>query len=222
MTRHPQHLYATAELHSLLGAWPHLQGAVDAARAAAHDDGDLGTLQAWRPNTGGSGGGGVRSVILDAVAESRRWSVVSAYERRQTGVVASAYWLAERLAPDLVDAPVPDVLRALLDLVPRLPPTTAGNVGRHIADEDRALRELLYLGTDRAKLTGVRCPACRERRVEVRTSNPDLDARPYVCAAGCTCSGAGCPCGMTVPTVGVGHIWTRAELVAIVKARASE
>lgn len=210
---HPQHLHALAALHSLAAAWPHLQRAVRAARAAGADDADRGTLQAWRPNTGGSGGSGpARSAVAEAAVlepSDRPHPVLRGAANAEQGV----HWVAAKVRANRTD--LRQTLTALRERVPQLPPTTARDVGLHIAAADRLARRWANLpADDHARLTGVACPACGTRDIRVRTSSPDPGARPYVCGAGCTCKGDACGCGMGTLAEDVAHIWTQSELAA--------
>lgn len=209
MTHHPQHLHALAALHSLAAAWPHLQRAVRAARAAGADDADRGTLQAWRPNSGGSGGSGpARSAVLDAVA--RPGNGIHPVLRAAANVEGGILWAAGE-----VRARRPDVratLRALAERLPQLPPRSAAGVARHLVDADRLARRWANLPPDdHEPLPGVDCPGCGVRDLAWRMSAPP-ELRVVVCGAGCLCAGVGCGCGMGVREAEVPHVWTRAEL----------
>ncbi|RKN38487.1 hypothetical protein D7223_31160 [Micromonospora endolithica] len=129
---------------------------------------------------------------------------------------AKLRWLADQLPT----APAgPDPWWRLYDALPRLQPGTAALIARHLADEDRWIREAVGVGPDRAPLPGVPCPHCGERQLVVQTAGP-VDAWTVVCATGRLCTGGGCPCGMPGAVEGVPHIWRRADAIGAVAGAA--
>lgn len=218
MTLHPTHLHALAELHSLAAAWPPLLRAVEAAAAAEREDVDRGTLRSpgW---SSGRSGGGYSNAVLDAVTHTR---VDRSYAKVLDSAVMTIAWLTDTLLGHEPNTS-PEMNIVLLRVrVPKLRTDAAGRLAAWVAEVDGKVRAAAGLVSDHELLTGATCPACGVRRIAVRTSTPDVDARPYVCEAGCVCAGEGCPCGMAVPAAGVRHIWLRADLVAAIRGRGDE
>ncbi|MEU5948527.1 hypothetical protein ABZ793_23610 [Micromonospora sp. NPDC047465] len=116
-------------------------------------------------------------------------------------------WLADTLHVDSLVDPIPSVLAA----IPALQPGTAAVVARHLADEDRWIREAIDLAPAREPVPGA--PECGVRRLEVQTAGP-IDAWTVVCAVGCRSRGEGCPCGMPGAVEGAAHIWPRTDVLA--------
>jgi len=222
MTLAPQHLHALAALRSLAAAWPRLLRAVEAAAAFADGGGDLGTLRSPTWSSGRSGGG-YSNAVLDAVASAHRTRWTTPEQRLMETTAGTVRWLGDAL---LVGGAEPRTLTTLIRLqtvVPRRRVDQVTDLTRWIGEADRKIRTALQAGDDHQLLTGATCPACGVRRIAVRTSAPDVDARPYVCEAeSCVCAGEGCPCGMAVRPAGVRHIWLRADLVAAIRGRGDE
>jgi hypothetical protein len=190
--------------------WPHLLAASAAADRAAAQNGDLGTLQAWRPGSGvhGSGSG---DVLLGAVIRHQGPGGVNPYAAVAASVTDTVGWLAQTVLAS-VPASTEAAIVQLLDAT--LSPPAAAHIARWVDDADRKARRALVVGDDRRLVPVLGCPHCNSTgSLAVRTSAPP-PARTIVCTAGCTCDGPGCGCGMPTEEQGVAHIWTPAQLEA--------
>jgi hypothetical protein len=205
---HPHQLHALGALWSLLDAWPKLLAAQRAAAAAEQGDGDRGTLQAWRPGSGVHGAEHGDS-LLDAVIRYDGPGAVNPYAERAMRTAETLKWITL----SLLGVPVPDAaaaLRLLLDL--ELKPGYARNVAAWVDEQDRAVRRLLGERDDRRAVPELPCPHCGTAgALALRVSAP-REHRTVVCAAGCTCDGLYCGCGMGTEVQGVAHIWTTTEI----------
>lgn len=112
-------------------------------------------------------------------------------------------------------------LARIIELTPRVLPGTAAVLARHLADEDRWVRDAIGVGCERRHLVDIECPACAERALYVQTAGPQ-DAWTIVCDGSrrdgrhnpCLCTGQGCRCGMDGAVEGVAHIWPRNVVLA--------
>lgn len=208
---HPHRLHATAAVWSLRSAWPHLTHAAQQARHVL-STGDAGTLRAWAPSTGGGTTVHHSDGILGALLANPGQRAADRLDRIATSTRETIIWVAQKVLRDDY-RPGDPVLTRLLEEIPRITPAAAAEVARWVDEADTAVRSALGMADDHEPLVGVACPACGSRRLAVRTSAPTH--RPVVCAAGCTCAGAGCECGMAEPVEGVGHIWVRTKLGSV-------
>lgn len=203
---HPSNLHALAHCWSLRRAWAALRD------TNTPDDGDAGTLRSWRPGTGGNTGGHgdpLGDAVVATVTQGTRHTQTAEIVRED---VDQARWLATS-ALRHQGAPVGPALTMLTRVIVDLDPATAHEVGRYLHHADTTARRALRLDVDHLPLPGnPPCPACGVRMLRARRSNPDTDAWPVICAAGCRCTGQGCPCGMGVRVRGVDHIWPGATL----------
>ncbi len=210
---HPYALHASGALWSLRTAWPTLTHAYEAARAAEAESGDLGTL---RSTTAGSiGGNGHSDRIGDAIARhADSGSTADRYARVIDEVSAEI----ARLTRHLLDGA--NGLAALLDAVPTMPPMLAGWLAEAVTDLDRQVRRTVGLHLDDwCGVPELECPACgMAGALALRTSAPP-EQRTVVCTHGCLCRGDGCGCGMGVEAERVPHVWTPAEMQAVLDAR---
>lgn len=204
----PRQLHARAEVFSLAAVWPVLELARQHAITEAAS-GDRGALQAWRPGTGGSGA--VANPVLNAIERDPYGRAMAAVVRVADGAAGIVRWLAGHLSVSAPD--VPSSLAAMRERVMAMDPSGALEVARWIAEADRAVRTHLGMGDDHVLLTGVRCPACRARRLAVRASAPAPVDQVVVCEA-CVCAGLGCHCGRAGRVPDVRHVWSRVELEA--------
>lgn len=211
MTLHPHVLHARAALWSLSAALTRLHAAAHAAARAAAEQGDAGTLQAWRP------GAGIHAVgrgdqLLDAVIR-HVGGTTNPYADRAHRTADTIRWigqaaLGQAYRPDL------DMLGQLLEHLPAMRPATAAHLARWLDEEDRAVRRLLGDPDDRQLLPVIACPSCHSVGVlALRTSAPAA-AQVIVCTAGCWCAGQGCGCRMGVEAEGAEHVWTIIEMRA--------
>jgi hypothetical protein len=186
---HPHQLHAAAALWSLRRA----RRALTAAAARENASVAISAASTLRSPRYGvrHGSGGHSDPIGDALATA--YDRADARARQLEGLAdrtnATLAWIAQHVTPGPGD-PLP----RLLDAVPGLPSSTAHQVTRWAAEADDRVRQVLYLGPDRAPLVGVPCPYCGTRRLEAQISSWDRNCWTVVCAAGCTCTGPGCSC----------------------------
>jgi hypothetical protein len=199
---HPHQLHAAAALWSLRRA----RRALTAATARENASVAISAASTLRSPRYGvrHGSGGHSDPIGDALATAadRADARARQLERLAERTNATLAWIAQHVA-----AGHGDPLPRLLDAVPALQPGTALEVTRWAVEADERVRQALYLGPDRMPLVGVPCPYCGTRRLEAQTSSWDRGCWTVVCAAGCTCTGPKCACGMPVRVLGVLHIW---------------
>jgi hypothetical protein len=103
-----------------------------------------------------------------------------------------------------------DVLFRIHIGIPRLSPSTAAVLARHLADEDRWIRDAVRMPPAGQPLAGVPCPRCDTRQLTVHTDGPQ-DAWTVTCT--CVCVGQGCRCQMPGAVEGVQHIWPRSTVL---------
>jgi len=210
----PHHLHAAAAAWSLQAARGHL--AVYAAEEAAQINAEAmevpsvlrSTVYGSRTGSGGHSDPTPGMVgIADRPERRNRWAEMGERaERRITGI-------ASMLRIDGVRDP----LACILAVLPNTQPGTAAVLAKHLADEDRWIREAIGVGRTYAPILGEPCPHCGERQLVVQTAGP-VDAWTVVCATGRLCVGVGCPCGMPGAVEGVAHIWPRAAVIGAVVA----
>jgi len=206
-------LHARAALWSLTRALQLLTVAAHAHAQAQADSADLGTLQAWRPGTGGrSSGHG--DALLEAVVQHSTGRT-SPYADRHARTVETARWVARSILRDRHVEGV-DPLVQLRQAVPAMTALAADSMRRWIEDEDSAVRRLLGEPDDRQPVAAIACPGCDTAgSLALRTSAPERE-RVVVCTTQtCACLGSGCPCGMGRQDAGAQHVWTIHEARAI-------
>ncbi len=209
MTLHPALLHARAALWSLSRALQSLTVAAHARHQADAAWDDLGTLQAWQPGTGGSGGHAdpVPTAVLDHIGPGG----TNPYASRHRWTMETATWAARQLLATRY-AEGGDPLVQLRQHLPAMTPPAADAMRRWIEDEDTAVRRLLGERDDRQLLPGVPCPACDSAgALALRSSAPEAE-RVVVCTQLCPCIGQACPCGMGVRAAGAAHVWTLGEV----------
>lgn len=202
----PYHLHALSAAWSLRAARAILVQRVDRERATRGQDlVAAGPLRSpvWgvRHATGGhadpTGGSAERPAPPDTT-----WADLLHQLDKRVG------WLAGMLRQT---GPTP--LAAITAVIPRLMPATARVAWMHLRDEDRWVRDTCRLVPARRDLTGVSCPRCGQRRLQVQTAGL-VEVWTVICGADCRCVGAGCPCGMPGAVEGAPHIWPRAQVLA--------
>lgn len=209
MSRHPNLLHARAALWSLRAVWPKLEAAQIAAETAQWEFGDLGTVQAWRPGSGVHGGPH-GDALLDAVIRHNSPGA-NPYTDRLNLSSQTLEWISDLLVLGSFLRPA-EIIDLLIDL-PALAPRTAGYLAAWIDEQDRLIRKVLGEPDDYLLIPGIACPACDTAgSLAIRTSVPHIEKRVIICTSGCTCSGPGCACRMTIQDASVSHIWTRPEL----------
>lgn len=123
---HPAQLHARASLASLAVARDQLVIAAQRATSAAADRADLGTIQAWRPGTGGGPAGDRREPILEAVlAHGSTRAQFTAEAERLRRIHDTLAWLVRITAGA---EPMLDPLDVLRSIVPRISSDAAGMV----------------------------------------------------------------------------------------------
>lgn len=198
---HPYQLHATAALWSLRVARRRLHDRASRYGTLGPSLDAADTLRSPRYGTrGGTGGHSdpVASALLTAVTRTGADRLEQLADRAN----GTLTWLAQRL-----HATGPgDPLGRLLDAVPTLSPSTAADLARWVAERDEHIRQALDLAPALDALPGRACPSCGIRQLYLQTSAP-AGQQTMICAAGCTCAGTGCTCGMPVKAAGVTHIW---------------
>lgn len=211
---HPHVLHATTALWSLRRSWPQLERAQKAAEAAAAETQDHGTLQAWRPGSGHSGGphDPLLAAVLDP-PESRTVAWLADLAERVRQHAEQARWLALsnlRRQPD-----GNSLLGQIHTALSHVDPLTARDIAQELGAADRAIRRALRIPPQEWPIWTPACPVCGLRQLHVQTAAPDSSEWTVICRGGCRCLGDGCPCGMPIRERGVVHIWDRdSDLVA--------
>jgi hypothetical protein len=208
---HPHHLHALAAAWSLTDARQRLdQAAAQEARQQRTDaliTAAAAGIQAWRPTIGrtsGTHGDPVGLAVLGGADAEVRPLRPGPLARLAASVDDTLRWLAGRLTGIGAHR---DPLAYLRQIVSCLPPAAAAELSRWLGEADARVRDALQLGRAERLLAGVPCPACSTRLLHVQTTALYPLDRTVICRAGCTCDGPGCPCGMEVLELGVGHIW---------------
>lgn len=205
---HPSNLHALAALHSLRAAWPHLTDAAERARQAASESGDLGTLRSQVYGTIGRSTG--HGDPIGTAIERGGAGALDPYTALEVEVRDGVAQLA-RMTLDDPGARLVD----LIDAVPTLGPIFAGWLAETVDGMDRRVRKQLAMPDDRKLVPTLPCPACDNAgALALRMSGP-VGLRAVVCTLRCVCTGPGCGCGMTVQAAGVEHVWTEAEMTAV-------
>ena len=209
----PHHLHALAAAWSLQAARQVLADLArdEAAQIAAERDEEPSLLRSTV--YGGRHGSGSHSdptprmiALADRPERRNRWAEM---RERLDGKLD---WLADTLRlPYGLD----DGIDRIIECTPAVSPGTAAALGRHLADEERWVRDAIRQPRPTTPLIGVPCPHCGERQLVVQTAGP-IDAWTVVCATGRHCTGAGCRCGMPGAVEGVAHIWPRSDVLGAV------
>jgi hypothetical protein len=233
---HPHQLHATAALWSLRAALRWLAEHQDAvlirrpqlghrttrprslAELEQHDvllrqeraERASGSLRGLKPSAGSAmPGGGPGLVDLDReVAEVLAYTVDTlAYVHRHHPLLAlSRHW--HQVLVDVFHVTRDPRWTYLAVALPAAAPGVAAALGEQLAALDGRIRSVCGIGPDHWPIPlAPPCPACGVRRLRAQHSAPDGSRWTVICAAGCRCKGAGCECGMEVPTAGAAHIW---------------
>jgi hypothetical protein len=213
---HPHQLHALAAAWSLHDARGRLGAAMARERAAIAEAtaesvtiAAASVLQAWRPmvGRGGSGGHGdpVGRSAVDVLEPFVRTGPLARLAARTGDTMR---WLADKLRAGGREL---DALDRIRFAVPAMVPWSAEQVTLWLAEADRRIRGAVHAEPAEHVVAGLACPSCGTRRLVALTAGPVVSV---VCRAGCTCAGDGCPCGMPVTAVGVGHIWSAGSAVA--------
>jgi hypothetical protein len=214
---HPHHLHARAAAWSLKAALDRLAAASAAQDRANAANGDLGTLQAWRPGSGGhSSGHG--DVLLDAVIR-HAGTPANPYADRARHTAETIAWVAKATLRDRYRTDL-GPLEQLRGELPGMRPATAAHLRRWLDDEDTAVRRLLGEPDDHELLPRLACPACDTAgALALRTSAP-VQERVVVCTQQvCVCLGSACRCGMGRQVAGAQHAWSIHEARQIITSQ---
>jgi hypothetical protein len=199
---HPHHLHAAAALWSLVASREQLrQAAVAEAQFRGVVQDDAGVRS---PTYGTRGAGGHSDPVPDFLFARVRPNRAAQLAERITDTLA---WLAGELCTNEPTNARSLALVRIQSTLPTLQPATAANLHRWLAEADQQIRTHLGLAPDRQPLPGTACPSCAVRQVYVQTSAPNRARWTIICAAGCTCAGETCTCGMLMRAEGVHHIW---------------
>lgn len=208
---HPHHLHATANAWSLQVALDRLAELAAQERARAISEQLPAATCLRSPTYGTRHSSGDHGDPTEATVTTPTRTFPEDHWRtlhdRATGRLR---WLADQLPP-AADRSVWEPLDQIRARLPWTLPGTAAVIARHLADDDRWIRQAVSLNDDLVLLPDVACPRCDVRQIHVRTSAP-AGARVIVCQAGtdgtgCACTGEGCACGMPVRVEGVRHVW---------------
>jgi hypothetical protein len=215
---HPHVLHAEAALWSLRCARQLLADQVD--REAADNGAQLLaaapilTSPTWgtRHAVGGHGDPTGLLVLGELSTRVTTWSERAHRLGRRLG------WLADQVDGGGRGDPLARIATLIGASAARSAPVVA-IVARHLADEDRWIRDALALDPEETVLPGTQCPACGHR--PLRALPTGRAGGVVVCRPGCTCSGEGCGCGMPVLAPGVGHIWATSALAEVALVRSA-
>ncbi|WDZ87201.1 hypothetical protein [Micromonospora cathayae] len=208
----PHHLHAvrtTWALHTALtrlGELAVLESRLRTDETLSAADGLRSPLYGQRHATGGHSDPVSATLTLhDATARVTRWADLS---QRATDRLR---WIADMIGA----TPAPDPWWRIHTRTPRLPAATAATITRHLADEDTWIRAAVRLAPAGQPLTGVPCPRCGVRQLQVHTDGPEAS---WTVTCTCICVGQGCACGMDGKVEGVQHIWPRHQVLGRIDA----